>query len=296
MDIQIERYKREEEAEFARLIQLCFEEDYLLNIIDSSELKFAYSAYLDNNFAGILIAWTSGFHPYCTYFRILVDPLYNRSNIAENLLNKLEEQNDNELPLQTSIWETSANLKLFYESNGFTEIRRTYMPTLKVWDVKDAGSSNTENYLLKTLSDIISDEFLFDGVAQIVKRNYGQTHGVNPVAEKSLEEWKNMILAEDAVPDGTFIYTDKEEKEIIAYSFLHTSENRKAFELGWCGVNDTKNIGLIPQLVLHQVKHAQEKEIRSIIGEFDTTDFSAMEVLRSLPFAPCPTWITYQKE
>ena len=39
-----------------------------------------------------------------------------------------------------------------------------------------------------------------------------------------------------------------------------------------------------------------EKCVQSIIGEFDTTDKYAMIVLNSLPFAPYPTGITFQKK
>lgn len=33
-----------------------------------------------------------------------------------------------------------------------------------------------------------------------------------------------------------------------------------------------------------------------IQGEFDSTSIYAMEILKSVPFNPCATWITYQKE
>lgn len=52
---------------------------------------------------------------------------------------------------------------------------------------------------------------------------------------------------------------------------------------------------LIPHLTSHQIKYAINHDIKCIVGEFDTTDIHAMEVLGSFPFAPCPTWITYQK-
>lgn len=33
-----------------------------------------------------------------------------------------------------------------------------------------------------------------------------------------------------------------------------------------------------------------------IQGEFDSTSIYAMEILKSVPFNPCATWITYQKK
>ncbi|WP_342601123.1 hypothetical protein MHB48_09065 [Psychrobacillus sp. FSL H8-0483] len=295
MQIIIKKYERIDEEQFAQLLHLCFEEEYLLSVVYSSKLKFAYSAFFKNKLIGIVIAWTSSFHPYCTYFRILSNPLYKRLSIEEKLLSNIEKLETINFPLQTSVWETSTNLRKVYEKNGFIEIRRTYMPKLKVTDVKGDSPHNSEKHVMKTLEEVISNEVLVEKLTLVVKRNYEKTHVVNPVVEKGLEEWKEMILADDVVPNGSYIYLDIDEEDIIAYSFLHESDREDALELGWCGTSESQNKELIPQLTFQQIKYAIKHDIQFIVGEFDTTDKYAMEVLSTLPFAPCPTWITYQK-
>lgn len=295
MQIIIKKYEKIDEEQFSQLLHLCFEEDYLLNVVYSSKLKFAYSAFFENKLIGIVIAWTSSFHPYCTYFRILSNPLYKRLSIEEKLISNVENLETINFPLQTSVWETSTNLRVVYEKNGFNEIRRTYMPKLKVTDLKDDIPHNNDKHVIKTLEEVISNEVLFEKLTLVVQRNYEKTHVVNPVVEKGLEEWKKMILADDVVLNGSYICLDIDEEDIIAYSFLHESDREDTLELGWCGTSENQNKALIPQLTFQQIKYAINHEIQFIMGEFDTTDNYAMEVLSTLPFAPCPTWITYSK-
>ncbi|SOC43760.1 hypothetical protein SAMN05877842_11738 [Ureibacillus acetophenoni] len=71
MKITIKKYESKDEGKFINLISLCHEDEYLINIVNSPKLKFAYSAFFENELIGIIFGWTSSFHPYCTYFRIL---------------------------------------------------------------------------------------------------------------------------------------------------------------------------------------------------------------------------------
>ena len=294
MQIIIKKYDSIDEVQFLQLTRLCFDESNLISIIHSPNLKFAFSAFIEDKFVGILLVWTNRFHPYCTYFRILCNPFYSKHNVEEILLSKIEELNLGNHPLQTSNWDSVVHSRDVYISHGFTIIRRTYTPKLKVEDVEDIFSSN-ENHNIKTLKDILSNELLMGKLAELVKRNYEQMHLANPVADIGIEKWQDLILADDVIQNGSFIYLDLDTDEIIAYSFLHESDKNDSLELGWCGSTDISNIELIRQLVMRQLKFAFEFDIHSLIGEFDTTDQFAMEVSRCFPFAPCPTWITYQK-
>ncbi|MET1014197.1 MAG: hypothetical protein ABWX61_06780 [Paenisporosarcina sp.] len=144
MQIAIRNYEQKDEEQLKQLINLGYEEDHLLTIVNTNNVKLALSAFAENKLVGSLIVWTNTFHPYCTYFRILCDPFY-------------------------------------FEHNG------------------------------------------------------------------------------------------------------------------WCGVNGHQSIELVPQLIKKQINYAVKHNFKSLVGEFDTTDFYAMEVLRRFPFAPSPTWITYQR-
>ena len=104
-----------------------------------------------------------------------------------------------------------------------------------------------------------------------------------------------MILADDVLLDGSFLIID-EEHRIMAYSFLHTSEKDNTVELGWCGTHNTENVSLLKLLIFKQAMYANTHGYSFFQGEFDSTSIYAMEILKSFPFNPCATWITYQKK
>ncbi|WP_438318639.1 hypothetical protein [Sporosarcina sp. FA9] len=297
MQILIKEYDKRDDEQLKELFDLSFVDEGLLNIIRKSKFKFAYSAFVKDKLIGMSFGWMSSFHPYCTYFRILSNPFYAMNDVEEKLLSKVESLGTMDLPLQTSIWETSINIKSIYERNGFKEIRKTYMPTLQVSNFKaELPYSDENNHMIKTLAEISLNKELMEKLALLVKRNYEKTHTVNPVVSTGLDEWKKMILANDVLLDGSYICLDAFGKDIAAYSFLHESESEDSYELGWCGHSKKLYKSLIPQLIVRQIKYSINEKVKVIIGEFDTTDSCAMEVLKTFPFAPCPTWITYQKK
>ncbi|SER23810.1 hypothetical protein SAMN05216362_1642 [Piscibacillus halophilus] len=169
------------------------------------------------------------------------------------------------------------------------------MPTLSVSDVNKDIPMSTEKYIIKTLRDVSMNEEWLKKLTNLVKNNYEKTHLVNPVVGVDIKKWEKLILADDIILDGSIIYIDQDKKDVIAYSFLHQSEKSDTYELGWCGVEDNYNRELITQLTFHQICYAADHGVQYIVGEFDTTDHNAMEVLKTLPFQPSPTLITYQK-
>ncbi|WP_270342965.1 GNAT family acetyltransferase [Bacillus mobilis] len=291
----IEKYSRSNELKVKQLIDLYNEDSYLFNLLRDSKTKCAYVACYKKDVVGIFFTWSSSFHPYCTYFRIYTNPFYSELHIEQFLLNEILKRENFELPLQTSIWETSAHLKAYYEEHNFTEIRRTYMPILDVQKIIPIDTMLHSNYDVQSLSNILSNNSFFEKLAHLVKTNYEDTHLANPVASFPLKAWKEQILADDALLNGSFVIID-EENEIIAYSFLHTSEKDTTVELGWGGTHTTENLSLLKLLVFKQAMYASKHGYSFIQGEFDSTSIHAMEILKSFPFNPCATWITYQKE
>lgn len=294
MQVDLKKYKKEDAVELKHFIQMNFDEEDLSLFLESDNLQFAYLAHSNEELVGVVITWKSSLHPYCTYFKILINPVYKNVNVKETLLLKINELRNKDIPLQTSIWETATDLKDFYEKSGFSELRLTYMPILKVADIKYIETRKHENVIIKTLSEIASNEFLFDKLVRFVKNNYERTHLDNPIAELGLNKWKKMIMRKDVITDGTYLCIDSKE-EVLAYSFLHDSAEDDAVEFGWCGANNIRNVDLLLDLTKYQIEYAVKNNINFIIGEFDITDKYAMEVLESLPFESCPTWITYQK-
>ncbi|MED0936226.1 GNAT family acetyltransferase [Bacillus mobilis] len=291
----IEKYSRSNELKVKQLIDLYNDDSYLFNLLRDSKTKCAYVACYKKDVVGIFFTWNSSFHPYCTYFRIYTNPFYSELHIEQFLLNEILKRENFKLPLQTSIWETSAHLKAYYEEHNFTEIRRTYMPILDVQKIIPIDTMLHSNYDVQSLSNILSNNSFFEKLAHLVKTNYEDTHLANPVASFPLEAWKEQILADDALLDGSFVMID-EENEVIGYSFLHTSEKDNTVELGWYGTHTTEYLSLPKLLVFKQAMYASKHGYSFIQGEFDSTSIHAMEILKSFPFNSCATWITYQKE
>ncbi|PFR85417.1 GNAT family acetyltransferase [Bacillus cereus] len=294
-NLVIESYNRSNELKVKQLIDLYNEESYLFHLLRNNKTKCAYVAYYKKDVVGIFFTWDSNFHPYCTYFRIYTHPFYSELHIEEYLFSEIQKRENFKLPLQTSIWETSAHLKTYYEQNSFMEIRKTYMPILDIQKIIPIETTLHSNYHVQTLSTIFSNNNIFEKLAHLVKKNYEYTHLANPVAPFSLETWQEIILADDVLLDGSFLIIDKEH-QIVAYSFLHTSEKDNTVELGWCGTHTIDDLSLLKLLVFEQFMYANKHGYSFIQGEFDSTSIYAMEILKSFPFNPCPTWITYQKE
>ncbi|COE24751.1 MULTISPECIES: GNAT family acetyltransferase [Bacillus] len=294
-NLVIEKYSKNNELQVKQLIDLYNEESYVFHLLRDNKTKCAYVAYYKKDVVGIFFTWGSNFHPYCTYFRIYTNPFYSELHIEQYLLDEIQKRENFKLPLQTAIWETSAHLKDYYEQNNFMEIRRTYMPILDVQKILPIKATLHSNYRVQTLSTILSNNNFFEKLAHLVKTNYEYTHLANPVASFSLETWQEMILADDVLLDESLLIIN-EEHQIKAYSFLHTSEKDNTVELGWCGTHTIDDLSLLKLLVFEQFMYANKHGYSFIQGEFDSTSIYAMEILKSFPFNPCPTWITYQKE
>lgn len=294
MQITINAYESEDKEQLKHLFQVNFEDENLLTIVYGDRKLFAYSALLNHKLVGILFAWKNTIHPNCIYFRILVNPLYHSLPIAELLLEKLETLTLVNLPLQTSLWETSDSLLRIYRENGFSIIRKTYTPTLTLTKDIDLTECKQINYKKINLEEASANNLLMKKLTSLVRRNYEQSHLVNPVARLDYEQWQEFILADDVLKKHSYMFLD--HGEILAYSFLHKSDLKGNLELGWCGANNVEHSYLIPQLVIHQAMDAIKLGYQTFSGEFDTTDKYASETLNHFPFAPAPTLVTLQKK
>ncbi|MGE6258144.1 hypothetical protein ACQKCU_09580 [Heyndrickxia sporothermodurans] len=294
-EIKIKGYTEKDDVPLDELLNLYFDNDRIKSILKGANKVCAFTAYDHLKMIAVCVAWKSTFHPFCTYFSIFVHPVYCDYQLEERLLTLLSNQKEVQLPLQTAIWETSYNLKSFYEASGFNEIRRTYLPKL---DLNQLDSNPCllleEDLKIISLKDI-SHSYLLNQLSILVKEIYENTHLVNPVGNHDLNKWKKMILSEDVIKQGSFIIFDEIKNEILAYSFLHNSDQNNIFEFGWCGVRDKKRKQLLQVLAYQQIKFAKEDGADFIVGEIDSTDEYAIEFLRFLPFSPSPTWITFQK-
>src|SRR5690625_1838061 len=88
MSIVIKRYNKADEKQLQSLISMSFEEASVVNIVRTSRVEFAYSAFVSNKLVGAIFGWKNKSHPNCMYFRIVSHPFYVHYPIEEKLLNK----------------------------------------------------------------------------------------------------------------------------------------------------------------------------------------------------------------
>lgn len=294
MEIMFQPYNREFKREVETLFEESVEGESLRNIFKSTMSTVSYVALIEEKVIGLLLAWENPFHPEATYFKILTEAEYATERIKKTFFHKIREEADRGQAFITSVIETAISSRDFYEKNGFKEIRRTFMPSLVVEEILDSlVAKELKEGKIKSLAEVLEEEYSFSQLADLVKNNYEASHYVNPVKEMSVEEWKELITAEDILKEGSFILFN-DEGEVIAYSFLHRSENEDTLELGWCGGSSFDRAGALPYLVGKQINYARERDVQYILGEFDTTDPFGMEVMRTFTFRPFPAWISYK--
>lgn len=267
----------------------------IMRAVKSKKHICMYEAYENGEIVGLLTAWESDFHPYCTYFSIALKPFLN-FKVEAMLLESLEKTQDIIFPLQTSIWETSYRLKTFYEGNEFNEKRKTYMPILKSNKVDVNlvfGDILAQDLSIKDFNSIKNNELLKSELIKLVRENYSKTHSINPVGEHDLHKWEKIIFNDETILKGS--YFALKDDEIIAYSLLHFSETPNMYEFEWRGARGKTDLRIMLLLTALQVNFAAENSVDLLEAEVDSTDHFAIEMLKFFPFSPAPALLTFQK-
>ncbi|NEY99121.1 GNAT family N-acetyltransferase [Heyndrickxia shackletonii] len=304
MKISIEQYNSNYKDSINQLLFVCYVDD------NDSKMYFergrqsplnicTYIAKNNEEVIAAITAWKTTFHPYCTYFSILLHPLYRKAGIEKLLLKYVEAFNSNAIPLQTSIWETFYSLKDFYDKNSFSEIRRTYIASLNISSLVNVETQFIQKNCfpktsIKSLRDILNNVDLKENLVPFVKKIYEITHEANPPGIHDLTKWEKLIFDEDTLLDGSYIAITDENK-ILGFALLHTGENPNVLEFGWRGAAESIDINLVILLTIYQTRYARKNGYKIIKGEIDTTDIYSLEMLKFFPFSPSPSLITYQK-
>lgn len=268
---------------------------YFLRGINSKNNICTYEAYDNEMLIGLITAWKSEFHPYCTYFAMVTKP-HIGLEIESILIEALYNFKEIELPLQTSFWESSYRVKSFYEEIGFFEVRRTYSPLLKTSNIdykQVFPEFNGLDIFIQDLNIIGNNKELKFKLIDLVRENYEKAHTVNPVGVHSIQKWEELIFNEDTVPSGSYIIL--KDNEIQAYSLLHYSNIPNQFEFGWRGTRENTDLRLMLMLTASQINFAIENGVKYIEAEVDTTDYFSLEMLKFFPFSPAPSLLTVQK-
>lgn len=246
--------------------------------------------------------WANRFHPNACYFGVHVHPAHRGIGIGRALLERVTAMNQQNLPLQTSIWESGRSGARFLLQNGFREIRRTFEPILPVDEVESAGYAVFEHrcreagYEFRSLAELAREDGRNRQVAALCAELYQATHQANPPAAFTLQEWEEIIFGDPLLEAGCQVAV--KDGHYVAISLLHPGDEEGVAELGWrgaCEAHQARGRDLVLALTLRQVAFARASGIVRLTGEFDTTDPGALIQLEHLPFRPAPAWITYRR-
>lgn len=302
--LQFEVNNQENEEQVNGLLSSCFSEEdnqskrHFLQGLKNPNKIYSIDAKLGHSLIGSAVAWNTEFHPFCTYFSIIVNPLY-KGEIGCALLKHIEDYLAIKFPIQTSVWETSFSLKSLYENNGFREVRRTNISKLNLSLVPNRNAIINKfqlaplQNLVVSLSEISSNHKLKVKVITLVKETYKQTHKVNPLGVHEIEKWEQIIFGKNTILEGSYIIVNN--NDVLGFALLHGSDDPNHLEFGRRGKKANSEDNIILLLTTYQIHFAKCRGYTSIKGEFDNTDPYSMELLNYFPFSPSPTLITLQK-
>ncbi|WP_218839241.1 N-acetyltransferase [Evansella halocellulosilytica] len=265
---------------------------YVKRGINSRKNRCTYAVMKAADLVGFITAWKTIFHPYTTYFAMVVHPRFRNGQVERLLLQQIEGNNHVTFPLQTSCWETNVSFKDFYERTGFKELRRTFITSLNVQN-SIRLLVNTPSKLLKvqTFSELHELEEQRE-IIYFIMRTYEETHKSNPLGVYDENIWEQIIFGDDTILKGSFIVRDM--NGLVGFALLHYSDMENKLEFGWRGTRDLTDLSYIHFLTSLQIKFALKSRYEVIEGEIDTTDIYSLEMLKYFPFSPAPAWITYQ--
>lgn len=299
--IEIVPYKNSLE-DLLEPIQNKIQTNYNLNknpiTIGNTKTPSIYLALIKKIPVGWYNIWINKTHPKSLYFTITVFPKYRRLGVGKTLYKHIISLNSKHKYLQSSIWNDNYSGKAFIQYLGFYLYRKTFEPILELDKISQSEISQEirilDNYQIKTV-DEIKNTRSYPKLIELSRESYRISHLDNPMASISLKDWQETFES-GLLEEGAFVLED--DGKIIAFTNMHKISESVA-ELGWRGVDlDHKDNGnsIILALTYKQIEFAKKSQFISLKAEIDTTDESAFEVFKKLPFrTEEPIWLSYQK-
>ncbi|WP_407140461.1 hypothetical protein [Marinilactibacillus psychrotolerans] len=179
------------------------------------------------------------------------------------------------------------------ESNGYDLIRMTYEPTLIVEDCLTHITELSHPTAL-TYKEALSNPSLKIELLDLLKRNYINTHQVNPAANLTLSEWESLLL--DGQPDWELSLVGLTNGSVSSYITIFSSD-QASIEIGWMGLEEQKpaSYSELKQLFKKQLELFRSKGVNTIEPEIDTTDYYACELFSFINVTELESFNTYRK-
>lgn len=267
----------------------------ILSKLHSNCYRQIIAASKDKSTIGLALSWENPFHPHADYLKVYLDGSAQETNaLQKQLLTQLEQNATSSSDrFIYSLMNDQYNIISLLESSGYELIRKTYEPTLAIDDCLIHITEPSHSTVL-TYKEALSNSSLKVELFHLLKRNYVNTHQVNPAADLTLSEWESLFLHEQ--PDLDLSLIGLTNGSISSYITVFPMDNTSV-EIGWMGLEEQKpaSYSELKQLFKSQLKLMETKGIQNIEPEIDTTDHYAFNLFSFLAFDELDSFDTYRK-
>jgi hypothetical protein len=240
------------------------------------------------------------FHPYLPTLELSLAPSSWIDQSAELLYSFLRSQRPTADVWRCQILERHHGAPEFLERHGFVEMRRTWMPQVRL-DLLPLELFATESqaalelgYQMCTLEKFANDPAFMLELTQLYQAAYLATHQINPPAPRSLESWQRIFLGDNLEPALAFVAL--KHGKIVAFSSLRLGESQAA-EVYWFGVAPeyATHSSLLNAALKHsEFQAARARGVEVLSFEIDSTNPENSALLERLPIARGEAYLTFQ--
>lgn len=186
-----------------------------------------------------------------------------------------------------SCWENELEKIKLLQRFQFQLFRKTYMEKYEVSALFKKLSEITLPQVLLSLEQVLTQPSLEGELFESLKHSYEQTHLHNPAKIEDWLIWKDKLLNDN--PDLELSYIAIVNNRVNASIFLHPIDEEH-YEIGWVG--QQSNTNLLP-ILKKQLIELQDKGIKSVEFEVDTTDYNAWQFANLLNLNSKIDWHSY---
>lgn len=278
-------------------------EDLLKNVVADrmiKEMMGKFSQHQQNYFLagkkiGTSTYWINDFHPTALNFAAYLSPkitLAEQNQFFNQMITDIEQvaRKKQKKALITYDYAPQLVFNTLATDNGFHLIRTTVMPKMSLAKALEQTKAIkiASDFELLSLTALKKCPEQLTELAQQSYIDYQENHRANPVADLSLEEWQEVIYA-DQLLDAPLALRVK--NQLAAYCFTF-EDHPHELTWGWMGAVKPELLEFLQQ---RQLSWAQEK-YQTLTGEFDSTDKLATRTYRNYAFELCPVYETYLKK
>lgn len=267
----------------------------ILSKLHSNCYRQIIAASKDKSTIGLALSWENPFHPHADYLKVYLDESAQETNaLQKQLLTQLEQNATSSSDrFIYSLMNDQYNIISLLESSGYELIRKTYEPTLAIDDCLTHITEPSHSTVL-TYKEALSNSSLKVELFNLLKRNYVNTHQVNPAADLTLSECESLFLHEQ--PDLDLSLIGLTNGSISSYITVFSSD-QTSVEIAWVGLDEETPISYLElkQLFKKQLELFKSKGVNSIETEIDTTDYYACGLFSFIKLTELESFHTYRK-